>query len=98
MLFETIYGALDKIAKRRGIFLVETIGNCYVGACRVPAPRVDHTTVMSRFARDRLAKMNELTQKLEGTLGPGTEERGLHRVAQGGGSWTDDEPQSYNCD
>jgi hypothetical protein len=82
MLLETIYGALDKIAKRRGIFKVETIGDCYVAVCGVPVPRDDHAVAMSRFARHCLAKINDLTQKLEGTLGPGTDELtfriGLH--------------------
>jgi hypothetical protein len=82
MLLETIYGALDKIAKKRGIFKVETIGDCYVAACGVPEPRDDHAVAMARFARESLAKINVLTDKLEGTLGPGTEELtfriGLH--------------------
>jgi hypothetical protein len=29
-LLETFYGAFDRIAKRRGIFKVETVGDCYV--------------------------------------------------------------------
>jgi class 3 adenylate cyclase len=31
-LLETLYGAFDKIAKRRRVFKVETIGDCYVAA------------------------------------------------------------------
>jgi Adenylate and Guanylate cyclase catalytic domain len=30
ILLESVYGAFDKIAKRRNIFKVETIGDCYV--------------------------------------------------------------------
>lgn len=30
-LLETIYGAFDRTAKRRNVFKVETIGDCYVG-------------------------------------------------------------------
>jgi class 3 adenylate cyclase len=89
MLLETIYGALDKIGKRRGIFKVETIGDCYVGVSGVPVPRDDHAITMSRFARDCLAKIHELTLKLEGTLGPGTKELtfriGLHSGPVTGG-------------
>jgi hypothetical protein len=29
-LLETIYGAFDEIARRKGIFKVETVGDCYV--------------------------------------------------------------------
>jgi Adenylate and Guanylate cyclase catalytic domain len=31
-LLETLYGAFDKIASRRRVFKVETIGDCYVAA------------------------------------------------------------------
>jgi len=40
-LLETIYGALDAIAKRRGVFKVETVGDCYVAVCGVPKERKD---------------------------------------------------------
>lgn len=32
-LLETIYGAFDEIARRRQIFKVETVGDCYVRNC-----------------------------------------------------------------
>jgi len=32
-LLETIYHAFDTIAKRRRVFKVETIGDCYVAVC-----------------------------------------------------------------
>jgi class 3 adenylate cyclase len=38
---ETFYGAFDKVAKRRGIFKVETVGDCYVavaGKCAKATP------------------------------------------------------------
>ena len=31
-LLEAVYGAFDEIARRRGVFKVETIGDCYVAA------------------------------------------------------------------
>lgn len=71
-LLETIYGALDVIAKRRGIFKVETVGDCYVAASGLPEPMADHAVAMARFARDCMFKMNELTQNLEACLGPDT--------------------------
>ena len=47
-LLETIYASFDKIAVKRGIFKVETIGDCYVAVCGVPNPRKDHALNMSR--------------------------------------------------
>ena len=46
--------------------------DCYVAACGLPDPRKDHAVVMARFARDCLLKTNELTRRLERTLGPDT--------------------------
>ncbi|CAJ1934430.1 unnamed protein product [Cylindrotheca closterium] len=72
ILLETIYRSFDKIATKRKVFKVETIGDCYVAVCGLPEPNDDHAVVMARFARDCLEKMNELARKLEATLGPDT--------------------------
>ncbi len=84
-LLETIYQAFDEIARRRRVFKVETIGDCYVAVCGLPTPRKDHAVVMARFARDCLTKMNDLTKKLELQLGPDTADLsirvGLHSGA-----------------
>lgn len=72
ILLETIYRSFDKIAQKRKVFKVETIGDCYVAVCGLPEPCEDHAIVMARFARDCLEKMNELARKLEATLGPDT--------------------------
>jgi class 3 adenylate cyclase len=32
-MLETVYNAFDKIADRRGVFKVETIGDSYVAVC-----------------------------------------------------------------
>mgnify|MGYP000686093088 CR=1 FL=1 len=52
ILLETIYRAFDEIAKRRGIFKVDTVGDCHVAATGLPDPRMDHAVAMARFARD----------------------------------------------
>jgi class 3 adenylate cyclase len=75
-LLETIYNAFDKIAKRRRVFKVETIGDCYVAASGLPDPREDHAIIMCRFARDCLFKMQEVVNQLEISLGPDTAELG----------------------
>jgi len=66
------YRRFDAIATRRRVFKVETVGDCYVAVAGLPDPRKDHATVMARFARDVLYKMNDLTKKLEMSLGPDT--------------------------
>jgi class 3 adenylate cyclase len=71
-LLETVYHAFDEIARSRRVFKVETVGDCYVAVAGLPEARKDHAVVMARFARDCLHRMNDLTKKLELTLGPDT--------------------------
>jgi class 3 adenylate cyclase len=72
-LLETLYAAFDKIAKRRGVFKIETIGDCYVAVCGLPTPRKHHATAMCLFAAECREVMNSLTSgELEFELGPGT--------------------------
>jgi len=71
-LLETVYGAMDQIAMRRGVFKVETVGDCYVAVCGLPEAREDHAVAMARFARDCQLRMVSLGQQLEIALGPDT--------------------------
>jgi Adenylate and Guanylate cyclase catalytic domain len=84
-LLETIYSEFDAIARKRRVFKVETIGDCYVAVGGLPEPMKDHAVTMCRFARDCRIKVNELTNNLESTLGPGTADLrlriGLHSGA-----------------
>ena len=50
------------------------ISSCfsYVAVVGLPDPRKDHAVIMARFARDCLQTVNDLTKKLEVTLGPDT--------------------------
>jgi class 3 adenylate cyclase len=81
-LLETIYHSFDTIARRRRVFKVETVGDCYVAVTGLPEPQPDHAVIMARFAKDVLARMHGLTKQLELTLGPDTGELtlriGLH--------------------
>jgi len=72
ILLETIYGAFDKVADRRRVFKVETIGDSYVAACGLPNPRRDHALVMVKFAADCREQFCVLTRNLETKLGPDT--------------------------
>lgn len=71
-LLETLYGAMDKAAKRLGVFKVETIGDCYVAATGMPDPRADHAVILAKFANISISQIQDLTGTLEAQLGPGT--------------------------
>ncbi|CAB9522230.1 Receptor-type guanylate cyclase gcy [Seminavis robusta] len=71
-LLETLYHSFDNIAKRRRVFKVETVGDCYVAVCGLPDPRKEHATVMVKFATDCLTKMLALVRRMETSLGPDT--------------------------
>jgi class 3 adenylate cyclase len=72
VLLETLYAAFDAIARRRRIFKVETIGDCYVAVAGLPEPMKDHAIVMAKFANDIMNQIHKLTCKLEVKLGPDT--------------------------
>eukprot|EP00934_Nitzschia_sp_Nitz4_P000009 Nitzschia sp. Nitz4//scaffold115_size69933//4295//7888//NITZ4_005995-RA/size69933-processed-gene-0.50-mRNA-1//1//CDS//3329533478//9//frame0 len=76
-LLEQIYSSFDAIAKRRRIFKVETIGDCYMAAAGLPEKRDDHAIAMACFARDCLRKMLHVVRKLESSLGPSTGDLGM---------------------
>jgi class 3 adenylate cyclase len=69
-LLETFYGAFDAIAKKRNVFKVETIGDCYLAVTGLPTPQPDHALIMTKFARDCMVKMKHLTKELEESMGP----------------------------
>eukprot|EP00934_Nitzschia_sp_Nitz4_P008140 Nitzschia sp. Nitz4//scaffold32_size149145//101839//102804//NITZ4_002892-RA/size149145-snap-gene-0.21-mRNA-1//-1//CDS//3329548108//8130//frame0 len=46
VLLESVYGCFDKLAAKRGVFKVETIGDCYVAVAGLPDPRVDLAVAM----------------------------------------------------
>jgi class 3 adenylate cyclase len=89
LLLETVYSSLDALAKRRKVFKIETIGDCYVAVCGVPMANKDHAVIMARFARDVHTKMHVLMRDLEVALGPDTADLafriGLHSGAVTGG-------------
>jgi class 3 adenylate cyclase len=72
MLLQTLFHFFDNIARKWGVFKVETIGDCYVAVTGLPDPQADHAIRMTKFARECLHKVNDLTHKLESTLGPDT--------------------------
>jgi Adenylate and Guanylate cyclase catalytic domain len=69
-LLESVYGAFDAIAKQRGVFKVETIGDTYVAVVGLPIPRRHHAVIMARFAADCRHTMRQVTHELSHSLGP----------------------------
>jgi class 3 adenylate cyclase len=69
MLLESIYGQFDKIALKRGVFKVETIGDCYVAVTGIPRPQDDHAVRMVKFAQDCQNKMTDVLVELDEKLG-----------------------------
>jgi class 3 adenylate cyclase len=86
-LLETLYGAFDKIAQRRGVYKVETIGDCYMAVTGIPEPQPDHAIRMAKFAQDCLVKMKVLTMHLKESLGKDTADLSF-RVGMHSGSVT----------
>jgi class 3 adenylate cyclase len=72
MLLETLYNKFDVVARKLGVFKVETIGDCYVAVCGLPEPRKDHAVAITRFANSCLNHMVRIVQELEVSLGPDT--------------------------
>lgn len=76
-LLETLYGRFDRLAKKKGVFKVETIGDCYVAATGLPNAMNDHAVAMASFARRCMESMLESVTELEESLGPGTADLGI---------------------
>jgi class 3 adenylate cyclase len=70
MLLQSVYHEFDQIAKRRRVFKVETIGDCYLAVTGVPDPQPNHALIMARFAYDCNIRMNIVTKELDMSLGP----------------------------
>eukprot|EP00934_Nitzschia_sp_Nitz4_P003606 Nitzschia sp. Nitz4//scaffold172_size47551//36784//40556//NITZ4_007147-RA/size47551-augustus-gene-0.40-mRNA-1//1//CDS//3329538768//3596//frame0 len=74
ILLETLYGEFDRLATKRGVFKVETIGDCYLAVAGLPEPRDDHGITMVKFANSCCAHMGDLLARLSVQLGPDTED------------------------
>lgn len=72
-LLQAVYQAFDAAARKRHVFKVETIGDCYVAVTGLPEPQANHAVIMAKFALHCKSKMKEVTRKLVVTLGPDAE-------------------------
>jgi hypothetical protein len=49
MLLQAIFQAFDRLAKKRSVFKVETIGDCYVAVTGLPDPQVVSQPILPCF-------------------------------------------------
>ena len=77
MLLEALFKAFDKIAKRREIFKIETIADCYVASTGAPYRRDDHAVAMAVFAHECMLASGHVISELATTLGAGSDQLGM---------------------
>ena len=66
-ILDHLFTHFDVLADRYGVEKIKTIGDCYMVAAGVPAPRADHARVMARMAIDMREAMH--SQDAVGHLG-----------------------------
>jgi len=77
LLLENLYHEFDDVALRRGVFKVETIGDCYMAVTGLPEPQPDHAIIMAKFALTCLRKLEDVINRLTPELGEGTRDLAL---------------------
>lgn len=77
LLLEAIFNKFDSLARKLGVFKVETIGDCYLAVCGLPEPNKHHAVVMAKFASACLTAFEKLVLELSKTLGPDTADLGM---------------------
>jgi len=76
-LLETVYGNFDRLARRKHVFKVETIGDCYLAATGLPTPQLNHAIIMCQFAHACMKSLHATLEQLSGTLGADVMDLGL---------------------
>ncbi|CAB9520220.1 Receptor-type guanylate cyclase gcy [Seminavis robusta] len=69
---EQLYEHFDNIAAKKGVYKVETVGECYVAATGIPTSQSDHCLIMASFCIDCMRKMPKLVKTMEVQFGPDT--------------------------
>lgn len=59
VLLQAVYHEFDRIAKKRGVFKVETIGDAYVAVTGLPEPQEKHAIIMARYVSFFAADINK---------------------------------------
>ncbi|KAL3937731.1 MAG: hypothetical protein SGBAC_007225 [Bacillariaceae sp.] len=71
-LLQTVFLHFDKIARKRKVFKVDTLGDKYMAATGLPDAQPDHAERLVRFAQECQLAFFRLTRELEKELGPAT--------------------------
>jgi len=61
-LLDHLFSNFDELAERHGLEKIKTIGDCYMVAAGVPAPRADHARVVALMALDMQAAMRSVDE------------------------------------
>ena len=61
ILLETVYHAFDEIARKRRVYKVETVGDCYVAVAGLPTIRKDHAGKIMVLVRSNRKNMSEMS-------------------------------------
>jgi Adenylate and Guanylate cyclase catalytic domain len=101
MLPQSLYHRFDQLAKRRKVFKVETIGDCYLAVAGLPEVQPQHALIMARFAWDCRCAMIVVTRELDVALGPDCSDLkmrfGLHSgPVTAGGKYSAMQPKKIN--
>ena len=63
ILLNDIFTGFDRIADRRGLEKIKTIGDAYMAVAGVPVPVVDHVARAAHMALDMLDSLNEFNER-----------------------------------
>ena len=63
-VLDEIFSAFDDLAARHGLEKIKTIGDAYMVAAGLPAPRADHATAMAEMALDMVDALGSLCRDL----------------------------------
>ena len=66
-MLDQLFGHFDSLAERYDVEKIKTIGDCYMAAAGIPAPRPDHAQTLGHLALDMLDAVRE--QGAVGSLG-----------------------------
>jgi class 3 adenylate cyclase len=66
-----LYHEFNMASQTMGVFMVKTIGDCYVAATGLPEPQADHPVRMAKFSAKCMLAMVEVTRhNFKVRLGP----------------------------
>jgi class 3 adenylate cyclase len=63
-VLDEIFSAFDRLAERHGLEKIKTIGDAYMVAAGLPAPRADHVEAMAEMALDMQTELGHLREPL----------------------------------